>query len=299
MRRRILWVITSSLVLCALSPIAQASAADCDPRNISDCGIATVDTRQSAFRGAIYVPGSDAANGAVARSHGCEGCDWTLVLGCEQNSVEDPAYLHCNAARCPNGSLFRLYLQPPEDARPEFLDVVCLTATRRIVTAAELSVDAQRYLRTLAPPAPGIAVQPDGRAVVRLATFFTATGPTTDAATLRAATAAGPAKLAIDIAPTSYRWEFGDGAVCETTQPGGPYDGDGGTSERCDDRVAHLYEQAATATVRLTVTWGGTYTFDAGFGPVGPLGIGGPGVAAAPVTRQVTVREARAEHVGG
>jgi hypothetical protein len=293
--RRLFAVLGALVLLICSSGHAHAADDPCE-LNLQGCGAVEVGETRGDFRGAIYVPGSDAANAAVARSHGCEGCEWTLVLGCEQNTLQDPEYVHCNGARCPQGSLYRLYLQRPGDAAPDIVDVVCLTATQRIVTAADLSVDAQRYLRNLAPPAPGITVQPDGRALVRGGTFFTATGPSRDAATLTATTAAGPARLGIAIAPATYRWEFGDGAVCETALPGGPYDGDS-RSERCDDRVAHLYERSGTPTVRLTVVWGGTYTFDAGFGPVGPLPIPGAGVAAPPVTRQIRVWEARAEHV--
>jgi hypothetical protein len=262
------------------------------------CGTGSVTSTAVDFRGAIVVPGSEAANAEVARTHGCDGCVWTLVLDCDRNSVQDPAYVNCNAARCPDGSLFRLYLQRTADARPEYVDTICLSATRRIVTAADLAVDAERYLTSLTPPPPTITVQPEGRAVTGLATYFAAGGTASTEQTLDVTTAAGPARLGIAISAREYAWDFGDGTGCVTASAGGAYDGGGGT-ERCDDRVAHVYATAAPRTVSLTATWAGTYTFDVGYGAVGPLGIPGDGVATPRVTRRLDVREARAELVGG
>jgi hypothetical protein len=285
------------LVTAAITAtLAIPAAADvpCSAANfMTGCATATT----SDFRGAILVPGSDAANAAVARSHGCDGCAWTLVLNCDRNTTNDPEWVSCNAARCPEGSLFRLYLQRPEDARPEYVDTICLSTTRRVVTAAEVAVDAARYLTDLAPPALAIGVQPEGRAVTRLATFLYARGATHDSRTLTVGTAAGPARLTIDIAPSEYRWSFGDEGTCTTAEPGGTYDGT--SAERCDDRVAHLFAAAGRYPVRLDAVWGGTFSFDVGYGAVGPRPIPGDGVAGPVATRVVDVRDARAELIGG
>lgn len=242
------------------------------------------------------MPGSDVANAAVARNGGCDGCDWTLVVDCDHR--DSPGNVVCNAARCPDGTVYRVYLQRPTDTNPVYLDSVCLTATQRVVTAADLAVDVERHLTDLTPPATSIAVQPDGRAVTNLATYFRATGPAEDDTTLDVTTAAGPATLAIHITASRYVWTFGDGTTCETTAPGAPYDG-GDAGERCDEHVAHVYDEAANATVRLSATWHGTYSFDVGFGPVGPLPIPGNGVTAPPQTRTVEVRDATAQLIGG
>jgi hypothetical protein len=284
-----------ALVAGLLAPAATADApGPCGAAEIiTGCGTRT----NSDFRGAIYVPGSAAANGVVARTNGCAGCVWTLVLHCDRNTVQDPAYVNCNAARCPDGSWFRLYLQRPTDDHPVDVDLVCLTATRRVVTAAELAVDAARYLTSVRPPPTAIAVQPEGRAVTGKATFFAASAPRPGPTTLTAATPAGPATLTLTIEPARYAWEFGDGATCETPEPGGTYDGTP-PRERCDDRVAHVYRAAATYPVRLRTTWAGTYTFDVGFGPVGPVPIPGDGVEAPETVRDLLVREGRAVLVG-
>jgi hypothetical protein len=156
----------------------------------------------------------------------------------------------------------------------------------------------ERYLKDLRPPRPTIRVQPEGRAVTGLATYFAADGARTDTTDLDVTTAAGPATLHMDVAAARYLWEFGDGTRCETTEPGGPYDG-GGATERCGDRVAHVYDKAGDTTVRLTATWTGTYTFDVGYGAIGPLPVPGDGVPGPTATRAITVREARAQLVGG
>lgn len=250
------------------------------------------------FRGAIIVPGSEAANRAVARNGGCDDCDWTLVVDCDLNEYDSDSFVHCNPADCPDGTTFRIYLQRPTDANPAYVDSICLTATRRIVTAADLATDMDRYLKDLRPPEATITVQPAERAVTGLPAFFAAGGATTDAATLDVVTAAGPARLEMDIAASRYVWTFGDGARCETTSPGGGYDG-GDPVERCDDRIAHVYDSARAATVTLAARWSGTYTFDVGYGPVGPLPIPGDGVPGPAATRAITVRDARAQLIGG
>ncbi|HWL37668.1 MAG TPA: hypothetical protein VNQ77_15890 [Frankiaceae bacterium] len=244
------------------------------------------------------MPGSEAANRAVARSGGCEGCDWTLIVDCDLNEHDSDSFVHCNPAECPDGTTFRIYLQRPTDANPAYVDSICLSATRRIVTAADLSQDMDRYLKDLRPPTATITIQPAERAVTGLPAYFAAGGETTDTATLDVDTAAGPARLEMDITAGRYVWTFGDGARCETTRPGGAYDG-GEATERCDDRVAHVYDSARTATVTLSAQWSGTYTFDVGYGPVGPLDIPGDGVTGPAATRTLTVRDARAQLIGG
>lgn len=278
----------------AIGVSAPAQAGECSIVRAQAC--ATESARS--FRGVIIVPGSEAANRAVARSNGCEGCDWTLVVDCDHNDVDSRTYTHCAAEICDDGTTYRIYLQRPEDAQPVYLDSVCLSPTRRVVTAADLANDMDRYLKDLRPPRPKISVQPAGRAVTGLPTYFAAGGARTDQTELDVTTAAGPATLRIDIAAQRYLWAFGDGGRCETTAPGGPYDG-GPATERCDDRVAHVYRTAGDTRVSLNATWGGTYAFDVGYGPVGPLPIPGDGVTGPSVRATVAVREARAQLVGG
>lgn len=291
----------AALVAAAIATVAAGVArADTAPPckgNLKGCGATVVTETPGAFHGAILVPGSAAANEAVARAHGCDECEWTLVLNCDRNTTNDPEWVRCNAARCPRGSLYRLYVQGPDDARPAYVDMICLTATRRIVTAADVALDAERYLTDLSPPPSAIVAQPDGPAVTRLPVFVYARGPASGSRTLDVDTAAGPARLTIDIVPREYRWSFGDGTTCTTASAGGPYDGT--ATERCDDRVAHAYGAAGARVVRLAVVWGGTFSFDVGYGAVGPRPIAGPGVTAPATSRAVDVRDARAELVGG
>lgn len=283
-------------LLMAAPPVASAEDPAC-PGNILGCG-ATVVAARADFEGAIIVPGSEAANRAVATSGGCDGCEWTLVRRCDLNTPQDPNYVNCLGARCPEGDAYRLYLKRPTDAVPDLLDTICIGQARRIVTAAELAVDVARHVKRLRPPAHQVVVEAPGFAVTRLPAYFTASGPTAETATLDVDTAAGPARLRIEVGPREYAWTFGDGGSCTTTHAGGPWDGDRSGAERCDTRVAHVYGGRGAHPTTLTVTWGGTYTFDVGYGPVGPLAIPGDGVAAPAAGRTVEVREGRAELVG-
>ena len=57
----------------------------------------------------------------------------------------------------------------------------------------------------------------------------------------------------VEVFPVAYTWDFGDGTVLETTEPGAPYP---------SFDVAHTYTQELTATVSLTTTWEGRYRVD-------------------------------------
>lgn len=292
-------VLALGFVVAALaSPGSLAQAPNPCEVTALTCGAGTVAATEADFVGAIVVPGSAAANGEVARSGGCEGCEWTLVLRCDLNTPADPAAVNCLGAQCPEGTAYRLYLRRPGDAMPVLLDTVCIGRSERIVTAAELAADVERHVKRLAPPAHAVLVEKPGYAVMRLPAFFSANGPGSETTTLDVATAAGPATLRIEVGPREYAWTFGDGATCVTTEPGGPWDGDRSGAERCDDRVAHVYDTPGDTEVTLRVTWGGTYTFDVGYGPVGPLAIPGDGVAGPDARLAVPVHEGRAELVG-
>ena len=290
------WPASAVAALALLVMPTAAADGPCDPGNLKGCGAVVHETAND-FRGAIIVPGSEAANRAVASSGGCPGCEWYLVVDCDPNEPVDGSPVNCNAARCPDGTSYRVYLQRPGEANPRYLDTVCLTPERRIVTVDDLNADLERHLTALRPPEPEIAVQPDGRAVVGIPTYFVARGARTDRTTLDVVTAAGPARLRIEVAAGRYLWEFGDGARCETDGPGTPYDG-GEPAERCAGQVAHVYRAARDATVTLRAIWRGTYSFDVGYGPVGPLPVPGDGVPGPVATRPVAVRPATARLVG-
>ena len=57
----------------------------------------------------------------------------------------------------------------------------------------------------------------------------------------------------VDVFPVAYTWDFGDGAVLATADPGAPYP---------SFDVAHTYTQELTATISLTTTWEGRYRVD-------------------------------------
>lgn len=292
-------VAVAAITLVAGAPVRAEGPRPCEIDAFT-CGAGSVETTESHFEGAIVVPGSQAANREVARSGGCEGCEWTLVRRCDLNTPADPGQANCLGARCDDGGVaYRLYLRRPEDVAPVLLDTICVSESRRIVTAAELAVDVERHVTRLVPPRHTIRVERPGYAVVRVPVFLSAAGPATESTTLDVDTPAGRARLRIEVGARRYAWTFGDGGGCETGSAGGPWDGDRTGEERCDTRVAHGYAAPGDAAVTLAVTWAGMYTFDVGYGAVGPLAVPGEGVRAPEVRAVVPVREARAVLVGG
>ncbi|WP_460838956.1 hypothetical protein [Nocardioides marmoraquaticus] len=60
----------------------------------------------------------------------------------------------------------------------------------------------------------------------------------------------------LDIAPESFRWEFGDGTAATTGTAGAPYP---------SKDVVHRYADArVTVRHRVVVTWGATWSLDGG-----------------------------------
>ena len=293
---RYLIFVTISAVSWALVPVVHSLAdPSCDPTRIFACG----QERQDHYEGVLHIPGAGEVNAEVARGGGCVGCEWTLVLGCPQNDLEDPDYANCMAARCPGGTKFMVYLLRPPAANFRYVETVCLTPRTPVLTLEDLHREAQRHLGQLRPPVTSIKAQPSARSVVNLPTYFIAEGPQRAEQPITATTPGGvPLTLTLLVAPDHYTWEFGDGAVCQTTGRGASYPG-GTPSEECGERVAHAFRAAGQLTTTLTTTWAGSYTFDAGFGAVGPFAIPGTGVAGPPQSLAVLVREARAELVGG
>jgi hypothetical protein len=130
-------------------------------------------------------------------------------------------------------------------------------------------------------PRQAISFQPAAGGLVNVATIFAAGQPADF----------GPADVSLgpfDVSLTAtadFTWNFGGGAVLQTTMPGGVWP---------DDSVSHAFTQAGPSPVQLTTRWTGEFTVD-GFGPYP--------VAGEPVTQTssvtVPVREARARLVSG
>ncbi|WP_447647103.1 PKD domain-containing protein [Nocardioides zeae] len=91
---------------------------------------------------------------------------------------------------------------------------------------------------------------PDATTLVNLPTnFFTTTESFTTTVTVLGYT------VDLDITPTSYTWDFGDGTTRTTTTPGAPYP---------DLDITHTYTRTGTYPTNLTTTWSADYRVDDG-----------------------------------
>ncbi|MEV5001848.1 PKD domain-containing protein [Nocardioides sp. LML1-1-1.1] len=96
-------------------------------------------------------------------------------------------------------------------------------------------------------PAGALVIQPpDGTTLVNFDTNFytSATAPLTRTVTLLGQ------RVTLEATPSRYRWEFGDGTVRTTSEPGSPY-------PRLD--VTHNYLRTGTYRPRLATTYTGRY----------------------------------------
>lgn len=109
---------------------------------------------------------------------------------------------------------------------------------------------AQAFARIPLPTYASIS-QPAGKTLVNFDTIFYAKATSFT----RTITLLGQ-RVELQIAPRSYRWDFGDGTRLTTTVPGAPYP---------SKQVVHRYEKAhVTVSHRVTVVWGATFRLNGG-----------------------------------
>lgn len=108
--------------------------------------------------------------------------------------------------------------------------------------AAVVNAAVYQAFREVPLPETVLHIQPpDGTTLVNLETnFFTTAEPFTTTLTVLGYT------VDLDITPTSYTWDFGDGTTTTTTTPGAPY-------PHLD--ITHVYTRTGTYPTRLTTTW--------------------------------------------
>jgi hypothetical protein len=88
----------------------------------------------------------------------------------------------------------------------------------------------------------------------------------------------------LDLRPEQWEWHFGDGTTLVTQTAGRPYP---------DKDVVHRYRGKGTFAPYVTVTWGGTFTFNGVVYPInGTTTVDGPASA-------ITIAEAKSHLVGG
>ncbi|WZH52778.1 MAG: PKD domain-containing protein [Nocardioides alkalitolerans] len=141
---------------------------------------------------------------------------------------------------CDENTLGR-YLQNPYLATGTGRPTNC-TPTPGEDPAAVVNAAVYQAFREVPLPETVLHIQPpDGTTLVNLETnFFTTAEPFTTTLTVLGYT------VDLDITPTIYTWDFGDGTTTTTTTPGAPY-------PHLD--ITHAYTRTGTYPTRLTTTW--------------------------------------------
>ena len=150
---------------------------------------------------------------------------------------------------CDENTLGR-YLQNPYLATGTGRPTNC-TPTPGEDPAAVVNAAVYQAFREVPLPETVLHIQPpDGTTLVNLETnFFTTAEPFTTTLTVLGYT------VDLDITPTSYTWDFGDGTTTTTTPPGAPY-------PHLD--ITHAYTRTGTYPTRLTTTWSADFRVNNG-----------------------------------
>ena len=212
------------------------------------------------------------------------------VPTCGPNTPENPDAL-CGAAvlSCPARGLqgiqmwvYRREVNPA--GKPltawELIDVVCVTAYTP-TTPDQVRTLLLSDSRFIPAPVSHTNINPsNGRSVVNAEVVFSAdTQPvySVDVPILGFT-------VHLDLRPQRWDWHFGDGQTLSTTSPGHPYP---------SKDVVHRYHAKGAFGPYVTVTWGGTFTFNGIVYPInGTTTVDGPASA-------ITIAEAKSQLVGG
>ena len=183
------------------------------------------------------------------------------VMAARQSYVDDSICLPSSIAgltlgnicagrtACDENTLGR-YLQNPYLATGTGRPTNC-TPTPGEDPAAVVNAAVYQAFREVPLPETVLHIQPpDGTTLVNLETnFFTTAEPFTTTITVLGYT------VDLDITPTSYTWDFGDGTTTTTTTPGAPY-------PHLD--ITHVYTRTGTYPTRLTTTWSADFRVNNG-----------------------------------
>lgn len=195
--------------------------------------------------------GSGSGSGGGGANN-CLGCTYQWVAFC------DPALANagCGANACPAGFLLEtLMITDPRLPAPIAGGTQCRSpggATPAQVRQA--AFDEFSQLLTTAHP----SQQPADGGVVNLPTLFATNTPVTQVFN---ETLLG-VQVTLDV-NASWTWDFGDGNMLTSTDPGGPYP---------ITSLNHVYGLAGPYTVILTTNWTGTFSMAGGPAAVIPGG---------------------------
>lgn len=208
---------------------------------------------------------------------GCLGCEWRLSSPCatpvDGNPFSGQPTCLSVVRGCPAmAELLRAWFRPASGPWRE-IGLVCIGPGGPVTVVVVGLEVRERMARAVPPPLPG--AQPERGVVAQLPVIFDSGQP---ADGLHVAWLIGGHPVTLDAA-ARWRWEFGDGSVLTTADPGGRFP---------HSSVAHAYRAAGRFTVHVQVTWSARYTV-AG---LGPFDVPEPVVQSA--TLGVTVGEGRA-----
>jgi hypothetical protein len=255
--RRILLVVAALLTALVSVPMPAAGAAPGLPGaappvavpGADDPPVVTGDDERDRYvgTGAVLLPPSFGPGERMGAA-GCADCQWRLTTSCLR---DDEASCGGTTGLCPPGEEWlRFWMRRPGEAWQR-LGSGCVGPGGPVTMDRMGDLVADRFVRDLPDPDP--AAQPRRGAVTRLPLVFRSGQP-----------ARWPARtydllgFAVTVrAVPRWSWDFDDGAVFRTSDPGGRWP---------QDAVSHTYRSAGPRTVALTTTWTATFRVD-GLGP--------------------------------
>lgn len=199
--------------------------------------------------GGIVLPGGGSNESRRAAAE-CRGCHWRMSDPCAHttNPGEEAACLTIpGTCAAPDSQLLRGFLSRDGGANWEYLGMYCIGSAGPVQIA-----DVGGRLRAIferAVPPQRMSVQPPVGALPHLPVLFDSGQP---------ASLPGSRHVVLGVEVTlrpraHWHWEFGDGAVLDTTVPGSRYP---------SASVSHIYRASEVNRVHLVTTWTADFLVD-------------------------------------
>jgi hypothetical protein len=272
---------TALVVLGAMVYAAPAGAVK--PCKGADCEVVTdPDQAQYVGSGGLLLPADSFTGSSADRTDAatCPECRWALLPMCRGAGQAGDVACGPAASSCPPGEFRRIVLLlRPGDTEWQEVGLVCLVGGAP-TTVDDLAAELADVVVEDVPPLEPSA-QPAGGTLVGLPAVFTSGQPRSLGQ--RRFDLVGFSVVLEGRA--SWSWDFGDGALLTTDDPGGSWP---------NVAVSHSYPRAGDYSVGVRTVWDAWFTVD-GLGPW-PVG-GDPVEQVAPLP--LTVHQARAELVVG
>ncbi len=223
-------------LLLALSTAAPANATEVVANDPADAYI---------ISGAVIL---NATFAEAQSASSCVNCQWRVIRICASGGVEDRSA--CLGSSCAASTEIAEVWRADAPTAPPVGDplwtyrgTMCLTEAP--VAAATVTTGVRDLAQRAVPPL-AVASQPVSTTLTGLPTYFRTGQP----AFFVAAPATVAGTLVTLQARPSWTWDFGQGSLLTTRDPGGPYP---------SGRVRHTYPRRGIYRVRVTCTWHATY----------------------------------------